>query len=279
MLDAHAHLWDLTVRDQAWIPGGSPIRRSFSLADLRTALTGTPVHRVLLVQVTNDAGETADFLRIAAGEDLVAGVIGWADLTDPSFESALDQMRAAGPLVGIRHQALAEVDPAGWLRHPSVLRNLGRLAAAGLPFDLMIRPEHFGAAREIAREHPSLQLVLDHLGKPPIADGRLEPWASGLRTLAAEPNVACKLSGVHTIAHPDSTYTDLALFVEVALDSFGPQRIVFGSDWPVCTSAASYSQVVDTVQWATGALPTEERAAVLGGNARRIYLGALVSCG
>jgi L-fuconolactonase len=272
MLDSHLHLWDLAVRDQAWIPAGSPIRRSFGVRDLRSALAGTPVDGVILVQVINDAGETADFIDCARNVDIVRGVVGWADLTAPDFADALSALTSTGHLAGLRHQALAEADPAGWLRSPAVRRGLAVLDAAGLPFDLMIRPAHFAAAREAARDHPGLQFVLDHLGKPPIAAGELEPWASGLRALAAEPNVAAKLSGLQTIASPDWTYPELAPYLEIALEAFGPSRLIFGSDWPVSSQAAPYARVCEVARAACSALSPGERAAVLGGNACAIYL-------
>ena len=136
----------------------------------------------------------------------------------------------------------------------------------------MIRPAHFPAAREAARDHPGLQFVLDHLGKPPIATGKLEPWASGLRALAAEPNIAAKLSGLQTIASPEATYSELAPYIDVALEAFGPSRLIFGSDWPVSSQAAPYVRVCEVAQAACSALSPGERAAVLGGNARAIYL-------
>lgn len=272
MIDAHVHLWDLAVRDQPWIPAASPIRRTFTVDDLRAVVGESPVERVLLVQVVNDAGETADFLRAAAADaDLVAGVVGWADLADPAVPDVLAGLAAAGPLVGVRHQALAEADPAGWLTSAPVRRGLAALERAGLPFDLMLRPEHLGAAVAVVRSHPSLRFVLDHLGKPPIAAGRLEPWATALRGLAAEPNVSCKLSGVQTIAAPDWTPGDLAPFLDTALDAFGPGRLVFGSDWPVSAQAAAYGQVVAVADQACRTLSAGERAAVLGDNARRLY--------
>jgi L-fuconolactonase len=272
MLDSHLHLWDLAVRDQAWIPAGSPIRRSFGVRDLRSVLAGTPVDGVILVQVINDAGETADFIDCAANVDVVRGVVGWADLTAPDFAATLSALTSTGHLAGLRHQALAEADPAGWLRSPAVRRGLAVLDAAGLPFDLMIRPAHFPAAREAARDHPGLQFVLDHLGKPPIAAGELEPWASGLRALAAAPNIAAKLSGLQTMASPDWTYPELAPYLEVALEAFGPSRLIFGSDWPVSSQAAPYARVCEVAQVACSALSAAERAAVLAGNARSIYL-------
>lgn len=270
MIDAHVHLWDLGVRNQPWIPAASVIRRSFSVADLRAVLSGTPVERVVLVQVINEAGETADFLSAADG-DLVAGVVGWADLAAPAVADVLEELAADGPLVGVRHQALAERDPAGWLTSAPVRRGLAALERAGLPFDLMLRPEHLGAAVAVARAHPSLRFVLDHLGKPPIATGSLEPWATSLRSLAAEPNVGCKLSGVHTIAAPDWTPADLDPYLETALDAFGADRVLFGSDWPVSAQAASYAQVVQVAAGACRTLSPGERAAVLGENARRVY--------
>jgi L-fuconolactonase len=271
VIDAHVHLWDLAVRDQPWIPAGSPIRRSFALPDLRAVVGETPVGRVVLVQVLNDAGETADLLAAAAAADLVTGVVGWADLADPALTDGLAALRAAGPLVGIRHQALAEADPAAWLSSPAVRRGLAGLERAGLPFDLVLRPEHLGAAAAVARSHPSLRFVLDHLGKPPIAAGLLEPWATALRELAAEPNVSCKLSGVHTVAAPDWAPADLAPFLDTALTAFGPGRLLFGSDWPVSAQAATYRQVLDATLDACRDLAAAERAAVLGENARQVY--------
>ena len=271
MLDSHVHLWDLAVRDQAWIPAGSPIRRTFDVGDLRGALAGTPVDGVILVQAINDAGETTDLISSALREDLVRGVVGWADLRSPGFAAALAELAATGRLLGLRHQALAEPDPAGWLRSPGVRRGLAALQAAGLPFDLMIRPAHFPAALRTVREHPALPFVLDHLGKPPVASGELEPWAAGIRALAAEPNVFCKLSGLQTIAPAGWTYAELAPYVDIALEAFGPGRLIFGSDWPVCTTAASYSRVCEVAQAACSGLSDRERAAVLAGNARAIY--------
>ena len=271
MLDSHVHLWDLAVRDQAWIPAGSPIRRSFDVGDLRGALAGTPVDGVILVQAINDADETTDLISCAMREDLVRGVVGWADLRSPDAATAVADLAATGWVLGLRHQALAEPEPAGWLRSPGVRRGLAALEATGLPFDLMIRPAHFPAALRTVREHPALQFVLDHLGKPPIAAGELEPWATGIRTLAAEPNVACKLSGLQTIASADWTHAELAPCLDVALEAFGPERLIFGSDWPVCTSAASYSRVCEVAQAACSGLSDRERAAVLAGNARAIY--------
>jgi L-fuconolactonase len=271
VVDSHVHVWDLAAQQHTWIPPESPIRRSFGLADLRCTLEGTPVRRVVLVQVVNDAAETSAFLAHGAAEPLVAGVVGWIDLARSDIGDALDELADGGTLVGIRHQALAEADPSAWLRSAHVQRGLSALEARALPFDLMIRPEHFPAAVESVRAHPSMPFVLDHLGKAPIASGDLEPWASGLRELAAEENVWLKLSGVHTIAPQDWTWADLAPFVETALDAFTSARVLFGSDWPVSLQAATYGEVLQAAGQACAPLSDAERAGVLGGNARLLY--------
>lgn len=274
LVDAHVHLWDLGARDQPWIPAGSPIRRTFTLDDLHRTVEGTDVGSVVLVQVLNDADETADLLAHVRADPLVAGVVGWVDLGRPDVEDVLGDLYDDGALVGVRHQALAEPDPAGWLRSPGVRRGLAVLDRRGLPFDLMVRPEHFPAVLDVVREHPSLRFVLDHVGKAPIAAGRLEPWATDLAQLAGEENVSCKLSGVHTIASPDWTYEEIAPFLEVALAAFGPGRLLFGSDWPVSLQAAEYREVLDVVFRACASLSTAEREAVLGGTARSLYRSA-----
>jgi L-fuconolactonase len=271
VVDAHVHVWDLHEHRHSWIPEGAPIHRDFDLADLRSAVAGAPVERVVLVQVVNDAEETRTFLEHARTEPLIAGVVGWVDLGRRDISDALGALTAGAALVGVRHQALAEADPAGGLRSADVRRGLSALEAFGLPFDLMIRPEHFSAALDVVRTHASTRFILDHLGKAPIATGQPEPWASGLRRLAAEANVWCKLSGVQTIAAPNWTYADLAPFVEVVLDAFTPERVIFGSDWPVSLQAATYAQVFEVARRACASLSTAERASVLGGNARAVY--------
>ncbi len=270
VIDAHVHIWSLDARDQPWIPAASPLRRSFGLDELAAAVAATPVESVVLVQVINDAEETADLLA-AADHPLVAGVVGWVDLAAAGCRDAVVELSATGRLVGIRHQALAEDDTAGWLLSGRVDAALTVLDREGLAFDLIVRPEHLAAATDVARAHPSLCLVLDHLGKPPIASGELEPWARGVRLLAAEPNVRCKLSGLQTVASADWTDADLAPFLHVALEAFGPDRLMFGSDWPVSSTAASYLGVFEAVDRFTAELSSAEKAAIFGSTARATY--------
>jgi L-fuconolactonase len=273
-VDAHHHLWDLDVRDQPWIDAVqmAAIRRRFDGADLAAAVDGCNVTATVLVQVLNQPDETDELLDAATASSLIAGVVGWADLERPDLADQIDRLRRRGPLVGIRHQLQAEATPAEWLQRRGVANGLRRIGDAGLVFDLMIRPEQFGAAVQVVRAHPGLLFVVDHLGKPPISTGELEPWASGLGLLAREPNVTGKLSGLVTVADRDTwVVDDLRPYVDVALDAFGPARLMFGSDWPVCLLAADYTAVVGAVDALVAELAPAERHDIRAGTASRVY--------
>lgn len=272
IVDAHVHLWDLSARDQPWIGPDSPIRRSYDTTDLHDAIGISPVASVVLVQVANDAHETDELIATSARDRLIAGVVGWADLTQSALADRIGQLDGTGQLVGIRHQLQAERNPTGWLTQPAVIRGLGILERSDIAFDLMIRPAQFDAARAAVRRHPSLRFVLDHIGKPLIAAGRLEPWASGLRALAAEDNVSCKLSGMVTVADPQSwTVADIRPYTDIVLDAFGPARLMFGTDWPVSTLVAGYSRVIEVAQAVCDDLSADELARVMAGTARSWY--------
>jgi L-fuconolactonase len=270
-VDSHHHLWDLSRRPQPWTaaPGFAAIRRTFAVDDLALAVAGTGVGRTVLVQVLNDSGETRDLLAMAATSDLIAGVVGWVDLADPAVAERLADLDG---LVGVRQQLQAEPDPEAWLARPAVRRGLRVLARAGLAYDLMIRPAQYGVAARTVKDHPDLTFVLDHLGKPPIAEGPIQPWAAGIRTLARFPNLYCKLSGMVTVAHHTRwTVADMRPYADVALEAFGPDRVMFGSDWPVCLLAASYERVVTLVEELTAGLTATERDGVFGGTATAVY--------
>ncbi|HEX6351318.1 MAG TPA: amidohydrolase family protein [Candidatus Dormibacteraeota bacterium] len=252
MIDAHQHFWRSID-----IPG---LERSFLPDDLRPLLAAAGVERTLLVQTRSSLEETRWFLELAAESGFVAGVIGWADLTSPDLGEQLDG------LVGVRHQVHDEPDP-NWLLRPDVIRGLGAVAAAGLPYDLLVRAPQLPAALKVASLRPELTFVVDHLAKPRIADGPRDlEWERGLAALADLPNVFCKLSGLVTEARwSDWTLEDLGPYVERALGWFGPERLIFGSDWPVCTLAGSYQQVLEAAR----SLVADER--VFAANARRVY--------
>jgi L-fuconolactonase len=275
-VDAHHHLWDLSVRDQDWITGPElqPLRRDFGVADLAPQARAAGVDRTVLVQTVTVPEETPEFLALAAESELIAGVVGWTDLTRPDAADELARLRelpGGRHLKGIRHQVQGEPDP-NWLLRPDVRDGLVAVAEAGLVYDLVVLPHQLPACVRAAAEHPELTFVLDHLGKPPIATGELRPWATAVRALAALPNTVCKLSGMVTEADLAKWTVDgLRPYADTVLDAFGPGRLMFGSDWPVCTLAASYAQVVDVAEELTGGLGAQERAEVFGGTATRVY--------
>jgi L-fuconolactonase len=276
IVDAHHHLWDLGVRDQDWITGRAlaPLRRNFLLADYQPLARSNGVAASVVVQTVTVPGETPELLALAATSDLIAGVVGWADLTAPGLPgriAALTARPGGDKLVGLRHQVQSEPDPQ-WLTRPGVLRALAAVAAAGLVYDLVITAGQLGQAAQAAAAVPDLLFILDHLGKPPVASGSLRPWAGDVRRLAALPNTACKLSGLVTEADWNRwQVADLRPYADTALDAFGPARVMFGSDWPVCTLAASYGDVLDAARDLTGHLSDAEREAVFSGTATRLY--------
>ncbi|MGI8331447.1 amidohydrolase family protein [Actinomadura scrupuli] len=275
-VDAHHHVWDLAVRDQDWIDpvAMAAIHRDFTLADLRPAAVRAGVTTTVIVQTVAVAEETPELLALAAADGLAGGVVGWADLTDPAVADRLAELRAlpgGGSLAGIRHPVQAEPDP-DWLTRPEVLRGLRAVAAAGLAFDLLTLPHQLPAAVRAVRAVPELRFVLDHLSKPPIARGELRPWHEHLVALAGCGNVAAKLSGLVTEADWGAwSVADLRPYAEAALAAFGPGRLMFGSDWPVCTLAASYADVVAAAEELTAGLSGTERRAVFGDTARHWY--------
>ncbi|MFD6925294.1 amidohydrolase family protein [Streptomyces sp. NPDC059944] len=275
-VDAHHHVWDLAVRDQDWITGAElqPLRRNFGMTDLEPEAVAAGVDRTVLVQTVTVAEETPEFLSLAERNPLVAGVVGWTDLTRPDVADELARLRelpGGHRLKGIRHQVQGERDP-GWLLRPDVRRGLEAVAEAGLVYDLVVLPHQLPMCARAAAAHPGLTFVLDHLGKPPIASGAPEPWAGAVRELAALPNTACKLSGLVTEADPARrTPDDLRPYADTALAAFGPGRTMFGSDWPVCTLAASYGEVMHLAEELTTGLSPGEREAVFAGTATRVY--------
>jgi L-fuconolactonase len=274
-IDAHHHVWELGRRPQAWLDGDAmaAIRRDFTLADLAPLTAAAGIDRTILIQVLPSLTETAEFLTLAGEPGPVAGVVGWADLTSDRVRETLGSLRS-GPggvhLMGIRHLVQGESDPR-WLVRTDVRRGLRAVASAGLVYDLLSLPDQLPAAIDTVRALPGLTFVLDHLSKPPIATGELHPWATLIRELAALPNVSCKLSGMVTEVGPRWTVAGLRPYAEVVLDAFGPARVMFGSDWPVCLLAASYADVTSAARELTATLTREEQALVFGGTAARVY--------
>ena len=277
MIDSHHHFFDPARRDYPWMTGGAAaLRRRFGPEDLRPLLVAAGVEATVLVQTVGEVAETREFLATAAETDFVAGVVGWVDLTAPDVAATIAALRS-GPggeyLVGIRHQVHDEADPE-WLLRDDVGRGLGAVAEAGLVYDLLVRPRELPAATALTRRFPDLRFVVDHLAKPPIASGEWEAWAALMAGFAGQEHVACKLSGMVTEAGPNWTPERLLPYVETVLRVFGDERVMFGSDWPVCTLAASYGDVVGALRAVLeilGPFTPGITANVWGGNAARWY--------
>jgi L-fuconolactonase len=280
VIDAHHHLWDLATQEHNWLMGGQPwasdeelarLRRSFTLADLVPLAAAAEVTGTVLVQTVTEPWETPDLLAWAGG--LVAAVVGWTDLAAPDVADAVAELRGlpgGAFLRGIRHPLFTEPDP-DWLARPAVLAGLRALAEAGLSFDVIGLPDQLSAVVTAARAVPELMFVINHLGAPSAVPGQeasAGPWAPAIRRLASLPNVTCKLSGM-----PDGVAdaSDLRPYSEIVLAAFGPGRLMFGTDWPVCTLAAPYHQVCGMYRELTAQLSPAEQDAIFDGTARRVY--------
>jgi L-fuconolactonase len=279
-VDAHHHLWDPRARDYPWMapPALDPIRRPYGLEDLRERTAAAGVDRTVLVQTVSEEAETAEFLALAAASGgLIAGVVGWVDLAAPDVAEALARLRAlpgGERLVGVRHQVQDEPDP-DWLSRPAVRKGLRAVAEAGLVYDLLVLVPQLPAALAAVRDLPEGRFVLDHAAKPPIATGALEPWAGGLAELAGQANLSCKLSGLVTeAAWDDWDAARIRPYADHVLASFGPERVMFGSDWPVCELAASYAEVRALADELLEGLSHGERDAALEGTATDVYLSS-----
>jgi len=275
LVDAHHHFWDPATADYPWMTAAmAPINRAFGPHDLAPPLAEAGIGGTILVQARSSLDETQHLLETAALTAFIEGVVGWVDLTDPAVGNVIANLRAGaggGYLVGIRHPAHDEPDP-DWLTRADVRRGLAAVAAAGLTFDLLVRPRELPQALDTVRGLPELRFVIDHLAKPAIREGALEPWAALVEPFAGLANAWCKLSGLVTEADWNRwSVSDLEPYVDRALEVFGPGRLLFGSDWPVCLLAASYGRVVSAARQLTLGLSESERAAIFGETARNAY--------
>jgi L-fuconolactonase len=273
-VDAHHHVWDLAVRDQPWTAGLAPLRRSFGIADLRPALQRGNVTATVLVQTITVPEETPEMLALAADEPLIAGVVGWAALDSPAIADTVAELRelpGGRALAGIRHQVQEEPDPR-WLCRPAVRGGLAAVGAAGLAYDLLVTAGQLPAAVETVRALPEVRFVLDHAGNPPVDQTAAANWRRDVLELSRAENVTVKLSGLVTRGYPDPVPPDLLRsWAQTLLDGFGPGRMMFGSDWPVCTLTSSYDEVVASAVSALADLSAAERQSVFAGTATRFY--------
>jgi len=281
-IDAHHHVWDLRVRPQSWLDPEemAPIRTTFTVDDLRPAAHAAGMGATVLVQTVPSEEETREFLAIADADPLIAAVTGWVDLTAPDVADRLAALLEApgGPyLRAIRHGVQDEPDPS-WLRRPEVQRGIQAVGAAGLAYELLIKPPQLPAALDVAHALSEVRFVLDHCGKPSIAEDFADTgdafrvWRDAMYDLADADNVVCKVSGLVTEARWDSwSASHLAPYVDVVMQSFTAQRAMFGSDWPVCLLATSYPDWVETVEVCCEGLSRSELRSLFAGTAATTY--------
>ncbi|WP_339029961.1 amidohydrolase family protein [Bradyrhizobium symbiodeficiens] len=276
IIDAHQHFWDPARADYPWMAADelAPIRRAFGPVDLAPLLRTNGIDASIVVQCRSALEETEEFLKIAQENPFVVGVVGWADLTDGALGDTLDRLRAlpgGGKLVGIRHQVHDEGDPE-WLLREDVQRGLTAVFAHDLAYDFLVRSRELPAAIATAQAFPQARFVLDHAAKPPIADGGSEIWADRIKALGACGNVWCKISGLATEAvWNDWDAERLFPFVAHAASCFGEDRLIFGSDWPVCLLAGSYGEIKRALEACLTKLGPQLRAKAFGVNATRAY--------
>ena len=275
-IDSHHHVWDLSVREQGWMVGEAlnPIKKNFSINDLRTTISGCGIDKTVVVQTVTNYDETPELLELADTDDLVAGVVGFLKIDSEDAISYLDKyesMRGYKYLVGIRDIA-HDYEDVKYLSKPQVIKNVQELGKRGLAYDLLTKTPHMRAAIDLVKACPDTQFVLDHISKPYIAKGEMQPWADQLAELARFENVVVKVSGLFTEADwKNWKQTDFWPYLEQITNSFTPARMMFGSDWPVCLLAATYRQTVDLVEEFTKSFSDAEKNNFWAGTANRAY--------
>ena len=271
-IDAHQHFWQYNPAEHAWMTEEmAAIRRDFLPQDLKPLLDGLGLDGCVAVQARQNLEETRWLLELAGQYEFIRGVVGWVDLRSPALPEQLRHFASDGKLVGVRHIVQDEPDDEFMLRG-DFRRGIEQLAEFDLAYDVLIYPRQLPAAIGLVEGFPRQRFVLDHIAKPLISEGKMEPWAAGVRRLAQSPNLYCKLSGMVTEARWGQwRASDFRPYLEVVLEAFGPERLMIGSDWPVCTLSASYPSAMGIVLDYIQELPAGQQDAILGGNCSRFY--------
>jgi L-fuconolactonase len=262
-IDSHHHIWDLSVRDQEWITGDAmqPIRKNFVISDLHDAISGSRIDKTVLVQTVTDYAETPELLAIAQSDQLVGAVVGWLKIDAPDAISHLHRyldLPGGEYLKGIRDIAQDHPD-SNYLAKPETIANIKKLGELGIAYDLLTKTTELAAAIKLVRACPDVQFVMDHISKPRIAKQEVEPWKTLITELAAFPNVSCKVSGLVTEANwKDWQVKDFKPFVNYIIEIFTPQRLMFGSDWPVSNLGGTYFEIVKLAEALTSDLTPSE---------------------
>ncbi|MQG88624.1 MAG: hypothetical protein FI699_07130 [SAR202 cluster bacterium] len=271
VVDSHHHFWEIDKFNYSWMPEGSPLSVDYSPEDLAPLITEAGIDYTVVVQAVSSPDEAYWLLDLAERNDFIAGIIGWVDLTDPKVGYILDKLQESQYFKGVRHIWENEPD-AAWIVNSGAVNGLQELVRRNLTFDFLAKPPNLPFIPEIMDKVPDLRAVVDHIAKPKIADHLVEPWLSDLRKVASINGIHCKISGMITEAdHHNWTANDLRPYVHHVLGLFGTDRIMFGTDWPVCTLAGDYVTVVDTTKSILESLTLEATNDVFGGTANRFY--------
>lgn len=270
-IDTHQHFWDFSPENYSWIdPDMGSLRRDFTPADLKPLLEENDVCGTVLVEARGALSETERLLEVADRTSFVLGVVGWVPLTDPNVSELLARFSANPKFRGVRHAIGAEPD-ADYLFRSDFNGGIAALKSLNLVYDLCFWPPLLERAIQFVDRHPDQVMVLDHCAKPYIREGKVEPWSRELRQLAERPNVYCKLSGLATEASAQRWASQVPQYLDEVLEAFSPERIMFGSDWPVCTLAAKYAEWCAVVERWAGRLTEAERSRLWSGTARDVY--------
>jgi len=274
IIDAHHHLWDKSRFDYSWLASVPEIDRNFLVADYEESIRGTGVVKSVHVQADVDSQfalqETRWVLSMAEADTPIEGVVAWAPVEDPGLDEFLDTLGEHPKLKGFRR--LIQTQAVDFCSRPEFIAGVRKLAARGFSFDLCIYHPQLSAVVELVRQVPEMSFVLDHVGKPDIKAGGMQPWKEQLRELASFPNTFCKVSGMVTEADPKNWTCELLRpYIDSAIEVFGFERIMFGSDWPVCLQGASYSQWLETVVEAVQGAKSEEQEQLFNRTAARFY--------
>jgi L-fuconolactonase len=271
-LDAHQHFWSYSADEYPWIGAGMErLARDHLPADLAPLLAAGGIDGTVAVQARQSVVETEWLLGLAEGAPFIRGVVGWVDLRSPTVAADLARLAARPRLVGVRHVVQDEPDPR-FLLGSDFVRGIGLLAGHGLAYDLLLYPPQLAVAAELVGHFPGQRFVLDHLGKPRVKAGEIEPWRHDIRALARHPHCFAKLSGLVTeAAWRGWSRGQFTPYLDVALEAFSPRRLLFGSDWPVCTLAGAYADMLGIVTDFIARLSAAEQEAIMGGTCREFY--------
>ena len=272
IVDSHQHFWQVGRFDYPWMDSSVEVLfQDYLPAQLKPALDRLEISKTVLVQASNSVEESRWLLALAKQNPFIAGVVGWVDLKNTDVDQQLDELRADPKFKGVRHLVESEPDD-DWLVQPEVMRGLQRLSKYDLTYDLLVHTRHLKFIEQVVEACPDLRLVIDHMAKPPVSSGEVTPWFNALRPVAANKNIHCKLSGLVTEANWSSWKTiELRPYVESALELFGPERLMFGSDHPVCLLAASYDRVLDSFREILRDLSDDDRERIFAINATEFY--------